>query len=330
MHLSAPAIKPRKLRMILNTFISGPQAWFFLADDRGYLRDEGIELEFVEGDTAANAVPRVASGEFDVGYGDINALIELAASAEPCGALAVFAPFTASPYTIAVPAAGTVRQPSQIAGLTLAAHPNDAAMRMLPELALGAGFDAASVKLDITTLPHPEMLVRMLSHGAWDGMFGFVNTLRAAAIEAKIDPANLRFLEYRDHLPDLYGSVVLVTRKLAETAPELVAGLVRAINRALADVIVDTGAAIDAVAKKNPRIDHAANLARLEGTLALEMAGAADGVGDLDDDRLVRAIALIVKAKGHPRTPAPGEIFSRRFLPPQAIRARTARLPGAT
>ena len=41
----------RTLRMILNTFVSGPQAWFFLAGERGYLRDEGIALEFTPGDT---------------------------------------------------------------------------------------------------------------------------------------------------------------------------------------------------------------------------------------------------------------------------------------
>ena len=41
----------RTLRMILNTFVSGPQAWFFLADERGYLRDEGIALEFTPRDT---------------------------------------------------------------------------------------------------------------------------------------------------------------------------------------------------------------------------------------------------------------------------------------
>ena len=33
------------LRMILNTFYSGPQAWFFLAEDRGYLRDAVIDFE---------------------------------------------------------------------------------------------------------------------------------------------------------------------------------------------------------------------------------------------------------------------------------------------
>jgi len=58
---------PLRLSMILNTFVSGPQAWFYLADDRGYLAEEGLELEFTPGDTAANAVPKVALGHYDVG-----------------------------------------------------------------------------------------------------------------------------------------------------------------------------------------------------------------------------------------------------------------------
>ena len=41
----------RTLRKILNTFVSGPQARFFLAGERGYLRDEGSALEFTPGDT---------------------------------------------------------------------------------------------------------------------------------------------------------------------------------------------------------------------------------------------------------------------------------------
>jgi NitT/TauT family transport system substrate-binding protein len=318
---------PRKLRMILNTFTSGPQAWFFVAAERGYLRDEGIELDFTDGDTAANAVPRVASGEFEVGYGDMNALIELAAAGGEAQAVAVFATFNASPYTIAVPAASTIRTPADLAGRTLGSHPNDAAMRMLPEFALKTGLDAARVGIDISPLPHPQMLDLMVREQRWDGMFGFVNTLRAAAIEANIDSdRELRFLEYRHHVPDLYGSVLLVTRRLLDTEPNLVAGLVRAVNRGLADTIADIDAAIDAVVRRNPAIDRAANHARLAGTLALEMShpeGARLGIGDLDDARLARAIALIVAAKHHPRTPTPGELFTRRLLPPLEARVRS-------
>jgi NitT/TauT family transport system substrate-binding protein len=65
--MSVHATAPRHLRMILNTFVSGPQAWFFVAQDRGYFAEEGIAVDFTPGDTAANAVPKVALGQFDVG-----------------------------------------------------------------------------------------------------------------------------------------------------------------------------------------------------------------------------------------------------------------------
>ena len=317
----------RRLRMILNTFVSGPQAWFFLADERGYLRDEGIALEFTPGDTAANAVPRVASGEFDIGYGDLNALIELAAAGNAAPPVAVFATFNASPYTIAVPAASPIRLPRDLAGRRLGAHPNDAAMRLMPEFALKTGLDAASVRVEISAEPHPLMLRQMLGAARWDGMFGFVNTLRAAAIEAGIDSdAQLRFLEFRHHVPDLYGAALMVSRGLAANEPDVVAGLTRAINRGVRDTVADIDAAIDAVARRDPNIDRAANRARLAGTLALEMShpeGARLGIGDLDDARLDRAIDLIVRAKQHPQRPLVETIFTRRFLPPLRERVRT-------
>jgi NitT/TauT family transport system substrate-binding protein len=318
---------PRRLRFILNTFYSGPQAWFFLADDRGYLRDEGIEVEFTEGDTAANAVPKVASEAYDAGYGDMNALIELAAAGERSGAVGVFATFNDSPYTIAVPADSAIRTPAQLEGTTLGAHPNDAAMRMLPEFAARIGLDAKQIDVEISTLPHRDMVELMLKEGKWAGLFGFVNTLRAASIEAGIDPAaRLRFFEYRTYVPELYGSALMVARRLATTEPAVVAGLVRAVNRGLRDTIADIDAAIDAVARRNPNIDRSANKERLAGTLALEMAnpeGARLGIGEVDSDRLARAIDLIAKAKGLPRRPEPSEVFDRRFLPPLAERVRS-------
>jgi NitT/TauT family transport system substrate-binding protein len=330
---AAPTI-PHQLRMILNTFVSGPQAWFFVAEDRGYFREEGIEIVFTPGDTAANAVPRIASGEFDVGYGDLNTLIEMAAaSGTPPDAVAVYATFNTSPYTIAVPHSSPILVPADLAGRTLGAHPNDAAMRLFAEFASAGGVDRTRVGIDISSLPHTQMLRQMVDEQRWDGLFGFVNTLRAAALEAGIDPAKtLRFLEYRHFVPDLYGAALMVSRRLATQSPGLVRGFVRAINRGLVDVAADIDAGIDAVVRRDASIDRAANRARLSGTLGLEMShpeGAVLGIGDLDDARLSRSIDLIVRAKGHPRRPSPREIFIRDFLPPVSERLRSLARPAA-
>ena len=316
----------RNLSLQLNTFYSGPQAWFFLAEERGYLRDEGLAIAFTEGDTAANTIPKMAAGGFDVGYGDLNALIEHAAQNKPNAPLAVFASYNASPYTIAVPQTGGIHAPAQLAGKHLVAHPNDAALNLFAEFCARTGLEPSSVRIDISPAPHSELVPALLA-GQWDGMFGFVNTLIAASIDAGLAAPHehLRFIEYHDHVPELYGMAVMVSPTLAHEEPETVKALLRALNRGLVDTVADPEAAIDALVKRKPAMNRASNLRRLLGTLALEMGraeGGVLGIGDLDDARFARGIELIVGTKGYDRVPAPGELFTRAFLPPLPDRVR--------
>ncbi len=313
----------RPVRFILNTAYSGPQAWFFLADDRGYFRDAGLAVAFTPGDTMANAVPRLMDGPFDAGYGDMNALIEAAAARPDDAPMAVFALHNRSPYTIAVAADGPIRTPADLAGRHLVTHPNDAAWRMFPEFCAATGLDPASVQIDESSLPHREIVPRLLK-GEWDGLFGFVNTVRSRTLEAGIDPDTaLRHFEWQHHVPSLYGGALMVTPTLLREAPETVQGLVTAVNRGLHDAANDIEAAIDAVARRDPSIDRAANRARLEGTLAGEMAHperARIGIGAVDAARLSATIELMARAKSFAVVPTVDRIFSDRFLPPLAQR----------
>jgi NitT/TauT family transport system substrate-binding protein len=44
------------------------------------------------------------------------------------------------------------------------------------------------------------------------------------------------------------------------------------------------------------------------------------GLGDVDDERLKKAIAIVVEANQLPRTPTTGEVFNRSFLPARGER----------
>jgi NitT/TauT family transport system substrate-binding protein len=320
---------PLRIRFALNTFYSGPQAWFFLADDLGYFREEGLVVEFTPGDTAANVIPKLAKSDlgFDVGYGDSNALIEWQARHGDVCAHIVFALHNASPYTIAVPATLKTTSLSALRGLKLASHPNDAALNLLPELARCSNMTVTDFNVELYGAPHAEMIERMVHHGHWSGIFGFVNTLKAAAIERGIDPdQELRFIQYRDWMPCLYGAALMVTPQFIRNHGERVTGLVRAVNRGLHACIANLDAAIDAVARRDPSIDRAANRARLAGTLRLEMAhpdGAIDGIGPMGRARLEESIALIVEAKRCPHHPTAEGVYTDAFLPPRQDRVDT-------
>jgi NitT/TauT family transport system substrate-binding protein len=321
--------RPLKIRFALNTFYSGPQAWFFLADDLGFFREEGLEVHFTPGDTAANVIPKLAKGDlgFDVGYGDSNALIEWQAMHGVSCAQIVFALHNASPYTIAVPANLKLTHLAKLQGTRLASHPNDAALNLLPELAQCCAMSAADFAIELCTEPHAEMIQAMLRQARWSGIFGFVNTLKAAAIERGIDPdTELQFFQYRDWMPSLYGAALMVTPHFIREHGDRVTGLVRAVNRGLHACIANLDAAIDAVARRDPSIDRAANRARLAGTLSLEMAhpdGGDDGIGPMRRARLEQSIALIVQAKHAPHRPTPETIYTAAYLPARDQRVDT-------
>jgi len=320
--------QPRKYKMLLNSGYSGAQAWFFLAEDNGHLRKEGIELEFTTGLGAYTAAPRMVTDRFDIGYGDINSLIEIVAKnpkAELDDApIAVYVMFNAPPSTIVVAADGPVKTPKDLEGRKIAGHATDVALNTSPAFAKKAKLDASKVTIIPTPAGMREMVEEMLA-GKTDAVFGYVTTITAAAMTANIEMGRLRFIKFNDYVPDLYGSALMVTRKLAREDPKLVSGVVRAFNRGLHDALKDYDAAIEAIARRDPKIRKDVERGRLIGTLNGEMShweGRRLGIGDVDDARLQRAIALIAETNKLPRVPAAREVFTRDFLPPEAERVK--------
>src|ERR1700741_205716 len=100
--LSVPAQAQTKLKMVLNWKYQGPQGWFFLAEDRGYFKAEGIDITLDQGSGSGAPPGLVANGTYDVGFGDINALIELAARKPDDAPIAVYVLYNQPPFTVAV------------------------------------------------------------------------------------------------------------------------------------------------------------------------------------------------------------------------------------
>jgi NitT/TauT family transport system substrate-binding protein len=151
-------------------------------------------------------------------------------------------------------------------------------------------------------------------------VFGSAAAIRAAAAAGQIDAdRQLRFFKYEDLMTDVYGTTVMVSRRLAAESPAVVRGLLRAFTRGLRDAILDPGAAIDAVATRDPKSDRTIERARLQDTLDGEMAhpeGQRLGIGDVDPGRLAANIVQMVQLRKLTRVPGILEIFNSEFLPP--------------
>src|ERR1700730_3741290 len=267
--LATPANAQTKLKLVLNWKYQGPQGWFFIAEDKGYFKEEGLEITIDQGDGSATPIPKVASGTYDIGFGDINALIDFAAKRPEEAPIAVYVMFNRPPFTIAVRPDSPIKTPKDFEGRTLGGAANDGALKLFPALCKSAKIDCT--KVSITNM-QPNLREQMLMQGQVDGVFGYVNTIRFSAKLIGVDPdKQIRFINYGDYGMDLYSNGIIVSKKLVREKPEVVRGFVRALNKAVIDSLKDPKMAVAAVAKREPLINPAVELERFDATLKDEM-----------------------------------------------------------
>jgi NitT/TauT family transport system substrate-binding protein len=183
-----------QLRMILNWKWQGPQGWFLLAQDRGYFANEGIDVIVDQGNGSAAAVPKVASRQYDVGFGDINALIELAATRPDIAPIAVYMMYNIPPFAVVVRADSPIKSPKDFENKTIGGSPNDAVRKLFPAFCGSIKLDCD--KVDLLTI-QPGLYEQMLMRKQVDAVFGYVNTVRFSAKLMNVDPdKELRFIKF--------------------------------------------------------------------------------------------------------------------------------------
>ena len=323
---TVPAAAQVPIKLVLNWKYEGPQAWFFLAQDKGYFKEEGLDVAIDQGEGSAASIPKVAAGAYQAGFGDLNALVDLAAKRPADAPVAVYMLYNTPPFTLVVKSDSPIKSPKDLEGKTVGGPANDGALKLFPAFAKLARIDAS--KVTITNMA-PNLREQMLARGQIDAGFGYVTTVSFSARGMGLDPAkDLRFIRYGDHGMDLYSNTVFFSKAFVKENPKAVAGFVRALNRAVKEVIANPEAGVDFAIRREPLLKRDVERDKLLATLKNDMSHpeiARIGLGDVDDERLRKDIAIVVEANALPRTPEAGEVFDRSFLPARAERpARTS------
>jgi NitT/TauT family transport system substrate-binding protein len=308
------------LKFSLNAPFDGSNAAFFLAEQQGYFRAEGLDVQMDASGGTGETITRVSSGAYDAGFGDQTALVEFIAKNPAVAPKAVQTIYYRSPLCIGTVAKAGVATAKDLVGKTLSAAQTDGAFRLFPAFCAQVGITPEQVNFKYGDLRIREAL---LLRGEVDGIVGFDSTIYFNLVPQGIKPEDLRFLYYADHGLDIYGNSILVSRKLLDGDPAIVRGLVRAIGRGWRAAIKDPEAAIAALAKRDPLIKREAELGKLQWLIKNQLVTdevRRNGMGDVVPERLARAVATVSQAFGLAQAPAPGDVFTNAYLPPPAER----------
>jgi NitT/TauT family transport system substrate-binding protein len=317
---TGPAAAQTAVRFSLGYGIGGPAAPLFVAIDRGYFKAEGLDVTFEAAAGSLEPIARVASGTFDMGVGDINALIRFRDQNPGSPVKAVFMLYNRAPFGIIGRESHGVRKPKDLEGRKLGISPNDATSAHWPIFARVAGIDAAKVVVE--NVPYSER-DRMLAAGRFDAVAGFTFSAPVNLKDHGVPANDIVVLPMADYGLLLYGNAIMVGPRFAARKPEAVRGFLRAYVKALKETIrdpagaVDTFLARDAGAKKDVELERL-RIAIRDNIVTPEVR--ANGYGAVDPSRLERAIDQIGATYGFTARPKAADAFDASFLPPAAER----------
>jgi NitT/TauT family transport system substrate-binding protein len=317
------AQQPTNVRFTLDFAFQGPTAPFLLAQDRGYYAAEGLNVSIDRGFGSADAISRIAAGNYDMGFADFNSLIEFNTRNPANQLLAVFMVYNTTPAAAFAIKGRGIARPADLVGKTLAAPAGDAGRRLFPVFAEAVGIDPARVNFINVDAPLRELT---LVRGQADGITGFYFTSFLNLRNLGVKPEDMVIFRYADYTQDLYGNAVVVRRDFAQANPQAVAAFLRALVKGFKDVIANPDEGVAAVKRRDGLINEALERERLLlalNTHVLTPESRAFGLGSVRRERVERNIRAVAKAFGLATTLKVEQVWSERFLPPIAERRIT-------
>lgn len=314
---SHPASAQTKLRFTLDWIPGATHSAFFVALQKGYYKAEGLDVSIDRGKGSAEVVRQLASGVYDMGFPDINVVMDFDSKNPDQAFPVLMSGYEQAPAAIFVLKASGITEPKQLNGKKLGSAANDSTFKLFPIFASQTGIDVSSIQVQNI---EPSLREVLLAQGKVDAIPGQVfNSL--LELQAKgVKESDIKYFMYKDYGLQLYGNSIAASRRFLKENPEAIKGFLRATLKGLKDVARDPELGVKAAIAFEPLLNPDIERERLRVALSCCIITdnvRANGFGDIDRNRLQNVISLITKAYNLPRQPSVDEVFDSSFLPPK-------------
>ncbi len=313
---SAPSLATdTAVRFINDWKWEGQAAPLLLSLDEGYFADEALDVTLNIGKGSLDALPKVASGEFDMGSADINSLITWREKNPDVDLKAIYIIYNAPPFAILGRRSLGVTGPLDLEGHILGAPAFDGAYAQWPAFVTANGILAKNVTIQDVGFPDREP---MLAAGDVDAITGFSFTSYIALQNNGVPDNDISLMLMSDFGLDLYGNAIIVNPDFARENPGAVKAFLRAAVRGYQATIANPTAAVEHVLSRNENPDRETELKRLIMAIGHHIVTdevRSAGLGGVIEQRLDKSIAQLASIYKFSELPSANDIFDDSYLP---------------
>jgi NitT/TauT family transport system substrate-binding protein len=304
-----------KIPFTLDWKFEGPSAPFFNAIDKGYFRDAGLDVEISPGKGSLDAIPKVATGSFPLGFADINSLIKFLDQNPGAPVTAIMMIYDKPPFAVIGRKSLGIKSPADLPGSVLGAPPPDGAWAQFPSFAKANGLDMNKIKVEPVGFPTREP---MLAEGKVSSVTGYSFSSFLNLVRLGVPEDDITTILMADHGLKLYGNAIIVNTDFASSNAKVVKSFLGAVGKGWKDAVSNPSSAIEALVKRNPAADK--NLEERRFNLALSGNVMTDyvlknGMGNIDKARFEAAIAQLSETYKYKTKPDAKLYFTDAYLP---------------
>jgi NitT/TauT family transport system substrate-binding protein len=315
---AAAQSKPvRPFTFILDFLPYGEYTPYFTALDKGWYREEGLDVKILRGAGSADTIKRIAVGQGEAGSADFSGLTAAKAN-EDIKVRAIAAYFRRPPHSIFVREGTGINTARDLQGKTLSITPGNSHQILFPLLAKLAGFSPDSVKW--VTMDGAAMGPALIT-GRVDGAPFFANHEARLQKQARAQGISLKRISYADAGFDMYSLVVFAREDMIQKDPEplraFLKASVRGMKHAFAPENIEEGARI--LLKYNPEVDFdaAAGAAQVASRYAMteEVVKGTVALGQFEPARVDRSRDVYTEYMQLKRRVPGTELYTNDLLP---------------
>src|SRR5215469_12401760 len=161
------AAETKNVKIMMDWIIQGTHAPFFVAQDKGYFKQQGVTVDAIDaGKGATNVAVSVAGGVYQFGWVDLPSMIRFNAQNLASPLIAVYMSFDETPSCIVTLKSTGIKTPKDLDGKKLAGGPGTAVHDTISVLLETAGAQSARITWVAVS---PQLYSPMLRRGEVDG-----------------------------------------------------------------------------------------------------------------------------------------------------------------
>jgi NitT/TauT family transport system substrate-binding protein len=300
---------PQKIIFALNWFPVGDHAAYWVALEKGYYRQRGLDVDMQNSKGSGDSIAKVDTGRADIGLAD--SAVVIASSARGTKVKVVGMVFDKSPLNIWSRKEAPITRPKDLEGKSVAAPPGDGQRQMFPAFARLHGIDQAKVTW---VNVEPAAKVPALAEKRVDAVADYTTGL--PFYEKAIGKGNAVMLPWADHGLDMYSMSIIASEKTMKERGPVLKAFLEASYMGWRDVMSDPKSALEIFKKRVPEIDL--SIIEPNMMMGLELMKtdryAKNGIGWMEEKKMCDSVDLVNTYMGVPTKVECKAIYTNEFL----------------